>query len=122
MRALRAANGGIYRNAAGQNGILVGLRAALISTGGDLRPLVALEGIEVPRTGGARLHLAAGGQVKADRVIVDLPLAEGQRLIPAEPLRALDRKGLEEREDLAYGFLEMRIADQRRPVAMGGTW
>ena len=119
VRALRVANGGLYRNAAGQGGVLVGLRAALISTGGDLRPLVALEGIDVPRTGGARLHLAAGGTVKADRVIVDLPLAEGQRLIPAEALRALARKGLEECKEQAYGLLEMTLAPGRRPVGMG---
>ena len=119
VRALRVANGGLYRNAAGQGGVLVGLRATLISTGGDLRPLVALEGIDVPRTGGARLHLAAGGTVKADRVIVDLPLAEGQRLIPAESLRALTRKGLEECREQAYGLLEMTLAPGRRPVGMG---
>jgi len=119
VRALRVANGGLYRNAAGQGGVLVGLRATLISTGGDLRPLVALEGIDVPRTGGARLHLAAGGTVKADRVIVDLPLAEGQRLIPADTLRALTRKGLEECREQAYGLLEMTLAPGRRPVGMG---
>ncbi len=119
VRALRAANGGLYRNAAGQGGVLVGLRASLVSTGGDLRPLVALEGIDVPRTGGARLHLAAGGTVKADRVIVDLPLAEGQRLIPAESLRTLARKGLEEREERSYGLLELTLAPGRRPIGMG---
>ena len=119
VRALRVANCGLYRNAAGQGGVLVGLRATLISNGGDLRPLVALEGIDVPRTGGARLHLAAGGTVKADRVIVDLPLAEGQRLIPADALRALTRKGLEECREQAYGMLEMTLAPGRRPVGMG---
>lgn len=119
LRALRVANGGLYRNAAGQNGVLVGLRAQLIATGGDLRPLVALEGLDLPRTGGARLHLAAGGTVKADRVIVDLPLAEALRLLPAEPLRALSRKGLEERQERAYGLLEMTIGPGRRPVGMG---
>jgi hypothetical protein len=119
LRALRVANGGLYRNAAGQGGILVGLRAALLSAGGDLRPLVALEGIDVPRTGGARLHLAAGGQVRVDRVVIDLPLAEGQRLVPAESLEALTRKGLEESEEQAYGLLELTIAPGRRPVGMG---
>lgn len=119
VRALRVANGGLYRNAAGQSGVLVGLRAALISTGGDLRPLVALEGIDVPRTGGVRLHLAAGGTVRADRVIVDLPAEEGQRLIPAEMLRALTRKGLEEREEQTYGLLELTLAPGRKPVGMG---
>lgn len=119
VRALRLANGGLYRNAAGQGGVLVGLRAALISTGGDLRPLVALEGIEVPRTGGARLHLAAGGTVKADRVIVDLPLAEALPLLPPDALRALSRKGLEEKREQAYGLLEMTLAPGRRPVGMG---
>lgn len=118
-RALRIANGGIYRNAAGQSGVLVGLRAALISTGGDLRPLVALEGLDVPRTGGARLHLAAGGTVRADQVIVDLPVADGQRLIPAEMLRSLTRKGLEECQEQAYGLLELTLAPGRRPVGMG---
>lgn len=119
VRALRVANCGLYRNAAGQSGVLVGLRAALISAGGDLRPLVALEGIDLPRTGGARLHLSAGGAVKADRVIVDLPLADAQRLIPAEALQALSRKGLEERQERVYGLLEMTLAPGRRPVGMG---
>jgi len=119
VRALRVANGGLYRNSAGQGGVLVGLRATLISNGGDLRPLVALEGIDVPRTGGARLHLAAGGTVKADRVIVDLPLAEGLRLIPAAALQVLARKGLEECQEQAYGLLEMTLAPGRRPVGMG---
>jgi phytoene dehydrogenase-like protein len=119
VRALRVANGGLYANAAGQMGVLVGLRAALISTGGDLRPLVALEGIDLPRTGGARLHLAAGGTVKADRVIVDLPLAEGRRHLPAEALKALERKGLEQCADAAYGLLEFSLAPGRRPVGMG---
>ncbi len=119
VRALRVANGGLYRNAAGQSGVLVGLRAALISTGGDLRPFVALEGIDVPRTGGVRLHLSAGGTLRADRVIVDLPAAEGQRLIPADTHRALTRKGLEERREQAYGLLEMTLAPGRRPVGMG---
>jgi len=119
VRALRVANCGLYRNAAGQGGILVGLRAALISTGGDLRPLVALEGIDIPRTGGARLHLAAGGMVKADRVIVDLPLAEAQRLISAETLRALTRKGLAEGREQSFGLLELTLAPGRRPVGMG---
>jgi len=119
VRALRIANGGLYRNSAGQGGVLVGLRAALISTGGDLRPLVALEGIDIPRTGGARLHLAAGGTVRADRVIVDLPLAEGQVLVPADALRALAKKGLEEHQEQAYGLLEMTLAPGRRPVGMG---
>lgn len=119
VRALRVGNGGLYRNAAGLNGILVGLRAGLISTGGDLRPLVALEGLEVPRSGGVRLHLAAAGTVKAERVIVDLPLAETRRLIPAETLRALTRKGLEESEGQLYGLLELVIAPGRRPAGMG---
>jgi len=120
VRALRVANGGVYRTVAGQGGVLVGLRAALISTGGDLRPLVALEGIDLPRTGGARLHLAAGGTVKADRVLIDLPLAEAQRLIPEEALRALVRKGLGERRELTYALLELTLAPGRRPVGMGG--
>jgi hypothetical protein len=119
LRALRVANGGLYRNAAGQGGILVGLRAALISAGGDLRPLVALEGIELPRTGGARLHLAAGGQVRVDRVVVDLPLADIQRLVPANALQALTRKGLNEREEQRYGLLELTVAPGRLPVGMG---
>ncbi|MHB8893713.1 MAG: hypothetical protein ACYC99_00845 [Candidatus Geothermincolia bacterium] len=119
VRALRVANSGLYRNAAGMSGVLVGLRATLISTGGDLRPLVALEGLDLPRTGGVRLHLAAGGTVKAERVIVDLPLAEGQRLIPPEALRALTRKGLEERQEQTYGLLELTLAPGRRPVGMG---
>ena len=119
VRALRVANGGLYRNAAGQSGVLVGLRAALISTGGHLRPLVALEGIDLPRTGGARLHLAAGGTVRADRVIVDLPLAEGKQLVPAEALKTLARKGLEECQERAYGLLEMTLLPGRRPVGMG---
>lgn len=119
LRALRVANSGLYRNAAGQGGVLVGLRASLLSTGGDLRPLVALEGMDVPRTGGARLHMAAGGTVKADRVIIDLPLAEAERLIPAETLKVLARKGLGEREERAYGVLEMIVAPGRRPVGMG---
>ncbi len=119
VRALRVANGGLYRNSAGQDGVLVGLRASLLATGGDLRPLVALEGLDVPRIGGARLHLAAGGTVKADRVIVDLPLAEGLRLIPAESQRALAGKGVEKREEREYGLLEMTIAPGRRPAGMG---
>ena len=118
-RALRVANGGLYRNSAGQGGILVGLRAALLSAGGDLRPLVALEGIDVPRTGGARLHLAAGGQMRVDRVVIDLPLAEARRLVPAESLQALTRKGLEESEGQVYGLLELTIGPGRRPVGMG---
>jgi hypothetical protein len=118
-RALRVANGGLYRNSAGQGGVLVGLRAALISAGGDLRPLVALEGIDVPRTGGARLHLAAGGQMRVDRVVLDLPLAEARRLLPPETLQALSRKGLEESEEQLYGLLELTIAPGRRPVGMG---
>jgi hypothetical protein len=118
-RALRVANGGLYRNAAGQGGILVGLRAGLISAGGDLRPLVALEGIDVPRTGGARLHLAAGGQVRVDRVVVDLPLAEVRRLVPADSLQALTRKGLEQSQDQVYGLLELTVAPGRLPVGMG---
>jgi len=119
VRALRVANSGLYRNAAGQSGVLVGLRATLISTGGDLRPLVALEGIDLPRSGGVQLHLAAGGTVKADRVLVDLPLAEGQRLLPAETLRNLARKGLEECQEQVYGLLEMTLAPGRRPVGIG---
>jgi hypothetical protein len=114
------ANGGLFRNAAGQGGVLVGLRAALLSAGADLRPLVALEAIDVPRTGGARLHLAAGGQLRVDRVLLDLPLAEARRLLPAESRDALARKGLEEGDDTAYGLLEMTIAAGRRPVGMGG--
>jgi hypothetical protein len=119
LRALRVANGGLYRNAAGQGGVLVGLRATLLSTGGDLRPLVALEGMELPRTGGARLHLAAGGAVKADRVILDLPLAEAVRLVPAEARQSLVRKGLEAREERSYGLLQLTVAPGRRPVGMG---
>jgi hypothetical protein len=119
LRALRVANAGLYRNAAGQSGVLAGLRAAFLATGGDARPLVALEGLEVPRTGGTRLHLAAGGTVKADRVIVDLPLAEALQHLPAEQGRALARKGLEERAESAYGLLELRLAPGRRPVGMG---
>jgi hypothetical protein len=120
VRALRVANGGVFRNVAGQGGVLVGLRAALIATGGDLRPLVALEGIDLPRTGGARLHLAAGGTVKADRVLVDLPLAEARRLIPDEALKALERKGLQEHQEQEYALLEATLAPGRRPVGMGG--
>jgi phytoene dehydrogenase-like protein len=120
VRALRVANGGLYRNAGGQNGVLAGLRAALLAAGGDLRPLVALEGIDAPRTGGARLHLAAGGAVKAERVGIDLPLDEAQRLIPAESQRSLARRGLGESEEQAYGLLELKIAPGRRPRGMGG--
>jgi hypothetical protein len=119
LHALRAANGGLYANAAGQSGVLVGLRAAFVATGGDVRPLVALEGIDVPRTGGARLHLAAGGTVRADRVLVDLPLAEGLRHVPDEQRRALAKKGLEECEQLPYGLLEFTLAPGKRPIGMG---
>ena len=119
LRALRVANGGLYRNAAGQSGVLVGLRSAFLATGGDARPLVALEGMDVPRAGGVRLHLAAGGTVRAERVVVDLPLAEGLPLLPAEQAQALVRKGLEERQDASYGLLEFSLATGRRPVGMG---
>ena len=119
LRALRVANGGLYRNSAGQSGVLVGLRSAFLATGGDARPLVALEGMEVPRTGGVRLHLAAGGTVRAERVVVDLPLAEGLPILPADQARALARKGLEERQDGMYGLLEFTLAPGRRPVGMG---
>jgi len=119
LRALRVATGGLYRNAAGQAGLLDGLRAVLLARGGDARPLVALEGIDVPRGGGVRLHLSAGGTVHAERVVVDLPLAEGLRLLPAESARALARKGIEEREERGYGVLEFAIAASRRPDEMG---
>jgi hypothetical protein len=119
LRALRVAGGGLCRNAAGQGGLLEGLRAVLLARGGDARPLVALEGIDSPRAGGVRLHLSAGGTVRADRVIVDLPLAEGLRLLPAEIARAFARKGVEEREEHGYGLLEFAIAAARRPDEMG---
>ncbi len=119
LRALRVANGGLYGNAAGQAGVLDGLRAVLLARGGDIRPLVALEGIDVPRSGGARLHLAAGGTVKAERVIVDLPLAEALARLPADQAKALGRKGLEEREEQEYELLSFLIAAARRPEEMG---
>ena len=119
LRALRIAGGGLYRNAAGQAGLLEGLRAVLLARGGDARPLVALEGIDAPRSGGVRLHLAAGGTVRAERVLVDLPLADALRLLPAESARALSRKGVEEREEHGYGLLEFAIAAARRPDEMG---
>jgi hypothetical protein len=118
LRALRVAAGGLYRNAAGQPGLLDGLRAVLLARGGDARPLVALEGIDVAR-GGVRLHLSAGGTVHAERVIVDLPLAEGLRLLPAESARTLARKGIEEREEHGFGVLEFAIPVSRRPEEMG---
>jgi hypothetical protein len=119
LRALRVAGGGLYRNASGQAGVLEGLRAVLLARGGDARPLVALEGIDVPRGGGVRLHLSAGGTVRAERVVADLPLAEGLRLLPAESARTLSRKGIEEREEQEYGLLEFAIAATRRPDEMG---
>ncbi|HWR96882.1 MAG TPA: hypothetical protein VN317_00515 [Candidatus Methanoperedens sp.] len=119
LRALRVAGGGLYRNAAGQSGLLEGLRAVLLARGGDARPLVALEGLDVTRAGGVRLHLSAGGTVRAGRVVVDLPLAEGLRLLPGESARALARKGIEEREEHAYGLLEFTLAAGRRPDEMG---
>jgi hypothetical protein len=119
LRALRVAAGGLYRNAAGQAGILEGLRAVLLARGGDARPLVALEGVDAPRGGGVRLHLSAGGTVRAERVVVDLPVAEGLRLLPPESVRALARKGIEEREEHGYGLLEFAIDAARRPDEMG---
>ena len=38
LRALRVAAGGLYRNAAGQAGVLEGLRAVLLARGGDCPP------------------------------------------------------------------------------------
>jgi hypothetical protein len=119
LRALRVAQGGLFRNAAGQRGVLAGLREAFVATGGDARPLVALEGIECPRVGGVRLHLAAGGAVRADRVVVDLPLEEGLRLLPPETVRQLERKGVAEREEFDYGLLECGLVPERRPEGMG---
>lgn len=119
VRALRIGQGGMYQNTSGQSGILRGLREIFVTAGGDTRPLVAIEGIDVPRSGGIRLHLAAGSVVRAERVIVDLPLAEALRLLPVDLAKAARRKGLEEREEHEYGLLEFGIRPACRPEGMG---
>jgi hypothetical protein len=119
MRALRIAQGGVFQNAAGQSGVISGLRSAFETAGGEARPLVALEGMESGRTGGVRLHLAAGGTVRADRVVVDLDVATALGLLPAAERDALERKGVAEREDREYGLLEGVLGPGRRPEGMG---
>jgi hypothetical protein len=111
--------GGIYQNAAGQGGVIAGLRSAFESAGGEARPLVALEGMEGGRGGGVRLHLAAGGTVRAERVVIDLDVAAALALLPAGEREALERKGVAEREDLEYGLLELELGPGRRPEGMG---
>jgi hypothetical protein len=119
LAALRVGQGGVFQNASGQSGVLRGLRELFVSAGGETRPLVALEGLEVPRGGGARLHLAAGTVVRADRVVLDLPLADGLRLLPAELGKSLRKKGIEERTGGEYGLLEFGVLAERRPEGMG---
>ncbi len=119
MRALRVAQGGVFQNAAGQGGVIAGLRSAFETAGGEARPLVALEGMEGARTGGVRLHLAAGGTVRADRVVVDLDVDAALALLPAAERESLERKGVAEREDREYGLLEGVLGPGRRPEGMG---
>jgi len=52
-------------------------------------------------------------------VLFDLPLPEALALLPQETARALQRKGLEAREECEYGLLELRIRAGRRPELMG---
>lgn len=119
VRALRVGQGGLFQNASGQSGILRGLREIYLAAGGDVRPLVAVEGIDLPKSGGVRLHLAAGAVIRAERVIFDLPLAAALRLLPAEFAKTVKKKRIEEREEFAYGLLEFGIRPECRPEGMG---
>jgi len=119
LRALRVAQGGVFQNAAGQSGVLAGLRTAFETAGGKARPLVALEGMECPRGGGVRLHLAAAGSLSADRVVVDIAVDEALALLPPGDRTALERKGVAERDAREYGLVELTLGPGRRPEGMG---
>lgn len=119
LRGLRIGFAGFYRNVAGQSGLLTGLRTAFLALGGESRPLVALEAIELPRSGGVSLHLAAAGAVRAERALFDLPLQDACALLPGDTVKTLRRKGLEEGVLSGWGLLELELAPGRRPEVMG---
>lgn len=120
MRSIQVLQGGLFQNAAGQSGILNGLREAFLRFGGESRPLVSLESVEMLRTDAMGLELSAAGSIHADEVIVDLPLEKGMALFNPEVARGLRRKGLDAVEgERAFALVSLKIRKGWKPECMG---
>ncbi len=120
LRAIGVLQGGLFQNAAGQSGILSGLREAFLRAGGECRPLAGLESVELQRSDSVELRLAAGVRVRADSTVVDLPLGRGLGLFRSEAARAFQKRGIDRSvEEKSYGILRLRIKRGWKPECMG---
>lgn len=120
LRAIGALQGGLFQNASGLSGILRGLKEAFVRYGGELRPLVSLEGMDSPRGEAAILQLAAGGDFHAENIVVDLPLAKAETYLAPEMKAALEKKGLgRTSEEGRYGIVRLSLKRSWAPECMG---
>lgn len=120
LRAIGVLQGGLFRNAAGQSGIVSGLREAFLRAGGESRPLSSLESIGLQRADAVGLHLSADARVQTDSVIVDLPLERAMGFFQAETVRGLQKKGLDRKAaERSYAILRLEIRRGWKPECMG---
>jgi hypothetical protein len=120
LRSLQVLQGGLFQNASGQSGILNGLKEAFLRFGGECRPLLTLESVELPRTEPVRLSLSAGGRVQSEKAVFDLPLEGSLSLLDPEVAKGLRRRRIgRAEEDWSYGLFRFRIRRDWRPECMG---
>jgi len=120
LRSLQVLQGGLFQNASGQSGVLNGLKEAFLRFGGECRPLLALESVELPRTEAVRLSLSAGGRVQSGQIVFDLPLERSLSFLDPEVARGLRRRRIDQAEEnWSYGLLRFRSRRDWRPECMG---
>jgi hypothetical protein len=120
LRSLQVLQGGLFQNASGQSGVLNGLKEAFLRFGGECRPLLTLESVELPRAEAVRLSLSAGGRVQSGQVVFDLPLERSLSFLDPEVVKGLRRRRIDQAEEnWSYGLLRFRIRRDWRPECMG---
>jgi hypothetical protein len=120
LRAIGALQGGLFQNASGLSGILRGLKEAFVRYGGDVRPLLSLEGIDSQRGEAATLQLSAAGDFQADQVVIDLPLDSADIYLSKEMKETLRKRGLRRtQEEGRYGILRLPLKRSWAPECMG---
>lgn len=120
LRAMQVLQGGLFQNASGQSGVLNGLKEVFLRSGGECRPLLSLEGVEISRAEAVGLSFAQGNRVQGGRLVVDLPLDRAQTCFEKDTFKGFLRKGIDHgEEEWHYGLMHLSIRRDWRPECMG---
>ncbi|MFC1657719.1 hypothetical protein ACFL2P_04040 [Candidatus Moduliflexota bacterium] len=121
LRAIQVLQGGLFQNAAGQSGLLNGLKEAFRRLGGECRPLHSLESVEGGKGDLMQLGFSAGRNVQAEHLVIDLPLEKAIPFFQPEMVKSLRKRGLDQAdEEWHYGLMRLSVRKEWLPECMGG--